>query len=122
MKRLLAWSIVAATGLLAACGVHRAATFGDGGPDVVVDAGSEGPPGDGNPYDTATESGCPIADAGSSCVDPIPDLCGSAEICDDGLDNDCNGAVDDGCSCTPGQVQPCFLGPPGRRNVGACTD
>jgi hypothetical protein len=28
------------------------------------------------------------------------------EICD-GLDNDCNGVVDDGCSCSPDQTSPC---------------
>jgi hypothetical protein len=54
----------------------------------------------------------------------VPDQCGPVEICGNGLDDDCNGVIDDGCppSCTPGDVQPCFLGPPGRRNVGACSD
>ena len=39
-----------------------------------------------------------------------------------GLDDDCNGMVDDGCTCTPGDVESCFLGPPGKHKVGACTD
>src|SRR6266511_4009732 len=39
-----------------------------------------------------------------------------------GVDDDCNGKVDDGCPCTPGEVARCFLGPPGKRNQGACTD
>ena len=38
------------------------------------------------------------------------------------LDDDCDGRVDESCSCTPGAVQPCFRGPPGRRHVGACAD
>src|SRR5262249_55061816 len=39
-----------------------------------------------------------------------------------GLDDDCNGVVDDGCTCTSGTVQRCFTGPPGKRGVGGCTD
>jgi hypothetical protein len=32
----------------------------------------------------------------------------SAEVCGDGIDNDCNGLVDDNCpTCTDGQTQPC---------------
>jgi hypothetical protein len=37
-----------------------------------------------------------------------------AEICGNGLDDDCNELVDDGCSCTNGQTQPCGSG------VGTC--
>lgn len=58
------------------------------------------------------------------CNNPIADGCvlGGGDACDDGADNDCDGKVDEGCGCQSGAVQPCFLGPPGRRNVGACTD
>ncbi|MCC6998241.1 MAG: hypothetical protein IT370_26735 [Deltaproteobacteria bacterium] len=44
------------------------------------------------------------------------------EICGDGLDNDCDDLVDDGCSCRPGASQACFLGPASARNRGQCTD
>ncbi|MCA9606844.1 MAG: hypothetical protein KC619_14660, partial [Myxococcales bacterium] len=59
--------------------------------------------------------------------DIIPDGCvaelneGSSGMCD-GADDDCDGHIDEGCPCEPGQVQRCFDGPPGHRGVGACTD
>ncbi|MBN2493603.1 MAG: DUF4114 domain-containing protein [Deltaproteobacteria bacterium] len=36
------------------------------------------------------------------------------EICGDGLDNDCDGVVDNGCGCTDGETRPCGS------NVGIC--
>src|SRR4051794_37649503 len=76
-------------------------------------------------------SGCLPGQMGASCnmmVDPNAG-CGPVEDCvangggpGNGLDDDCNGKVDDGCSCTPGDVRRCFIGPPGKRNVGGCTD
>jgi hypothetical protein len=58
------------------------------------------------------------------CTNPVGDGCNltGGDTCDDGADNDCDGKVDEGCGCQSGAVQPCFLGPPGRRNVGACSD
>jgi hypothetical protein len=51
-----------------------------------------------------------------------PPGCVGAEVCNNGLDDNCNGQADENCSCIPGSVQRCFLGPPGRRAVGACVD
>lgn len=53
--------------------------------------------------------------------------CGPMELCgenDDGngLDDNCDGTVDEDCACMPGATRPCFAGPPDRRNVGACAD
>ena len=47
---------------------------------------------------------------------------GGMETQCNGVDDDCDGAIDEGCPCTPGAVQPCFLGAPARRGVGACVD
>src|SRR5262249_11766921 len=44
------------------------------------------------------------------------------EVCGNGIDDNCNGRVDEGCPCTPGAVQTCFAGKPVQRHVGACTD
>lgn len=51
----------------------------------------------------------------------MPGTCGPREICNDGLDNNCNGQVDEECPCIPGQVIQCFDGPPALVGVGACT-
>ena len=44
------------------------------------------------------------------------------EICWDGLDNDCNGKVDDGphCVCKPGSTRACYTGPAATKGVGRC--
>jgi len=44
----------------------------------------------------------------------------SAETCGDGLDNDCDGAADEGCVCSPGSTNPCYTGPSGTVGVGTC--
>lgn len=47
---------------------------------------------------------------------PHPDLCGN------GIDDDQNGRIDDGCPCGIGETQACFAGPVANREVGACSD
>ena len=57
-----------------------------------------------------------------TCTTPVVDGCVANETCNNGTDDNCNGQVDEGCLCTPGAVQACFRGQPGRRHVGACVD
>jgi hypothetical protein len=75
----------------------------------------------------------PEPDAGPIRTDVCPPAaivataCLTAELGDsacDGLDNDCDGRVDNDnfCACARGAVRSCFVGPPGRRHVGACQD
>lgn len=45
----------------------------------------------------------------------------ASDLCN-GLDDDCDGKVDEGCPCQVGQTQPCFLGPRNSRNIGTCSD
>ena len=56
------------------------------------------------------------------CVGGMWDECSigpTAETCD-GLDNDCNGVVDDGFLCSDGETEPCVIcGQPGERSCRA---
>ncbi len=82
--------------------------FPDGDADGDVDADSD-------------------ADSDSDPLDPCHPVCGDTELCGsdgrgDGLDNDCDGSVDEGCACEPmTDSMSCFPFPPDRLNVGACS-
>ena len=60
----------------------------------------------------------------NSCVSGIAQTCvpgtpGPTELCN-GVDDNCNGVVDEGCLCTDGQSRNCYSGPAGTNNVGRC--
>ncbi len=61
------------------------------------------------------------------CIDGTPNPClpgnpnPNGETCD-GADDDCDGQVDEGCSCTNNQTQSCYTGSPTTQNVGECSD
>jgi hypothetical protein len=107
----------------------------DGSADMSLTGDLSQPPLDGaGAYgdlgNNATDGGqCVPPQTGAACAMPIAANAGCvlAEDCGpsgsgNGLDDNCDGNVDEGCACTPGAVEPCFLGPPGKHNKGACTD
>ncbi|MDQ3034756.1 MAG: MopE-related protein [Myxococcota bacterium] len=75
---------------------------------------------DGAVLDGAVRADGGVVDAHREDGGP-PDEC-ELEACGDGLDGDCDGAVDEDCACIPGEEQSCFLGRLAQRGVGACTD
>jgi hypothetical protein len=95
----------------AAGGAAAAGGDGGGGGD---DSGTLIDTGGGSGGDASLEAGTD-GDAGE--VDP----CGDVELCN-GADDDCDGKVDEGCSCVPGSIEACFRGPPALRGTGICAD
>jgi hypothetical protein len=100
--------------------------------DTLVDEGCGCTPGESKPCYTGDPdlAGVGICAFGSQPCDDAGefgtwgDCTGSvlptAEICGNGLDDDCNGTADDGCVCDPGDDRPCYTGPAGTEGVGIC--
>ncbi|MBI5516285.1 MAG: hypothetical protein HY909_21040 [Deltaproteobacteria bacterium] len=135
-------------GLLAILLCHCAANGGSSDPSFFFDGGASGrdaaradttaarndaradlpavegstedarPTPDGGTKDAPTpdDNGVGVGDGGT----PSPMGCGPREVCNDGLDNDCNGMIDEGCVCLPGSTSRCYDGPPSRAGVGVC--
>lgn len=64
--------------------------------------------------------GPPINPCGTECLPP-----GSEDLCDGihkGLDDDCDGEVDENCSCSAGQASSCFKGDPSFQDDPGCND
>ena len=115
------------------CEPRNARPRDTGGGGAEIDAGTSGidaqiTPGMDAPFVSsdawnmyALESG-PGCETGARACMPVEPGCGGVEVCGNGLDDDCNLEVDEACGCMPGTVQSCFAGPPGSRDVGACSD
>lgn len=112
-------------------GACASVACGTGGMQLVL--GESGKPsqssGGTNGAVGTTYGGSAGASSNGSCQSPAlvsPGCVAALEVESDGscngLDDDCDGSVDEGCPCKPGEVQPCFLGPPGRHRTGACSD
>lgn len=59
---------------------------------------------------------CEVGSWGECEGQTVPDT----ETCN-GVDDDCDGDVDEGCDCLPGAAQSCYTGPTETQDVGACS-
>jgi hypothetical protein len=117
---LLSLAFIPAICLLS-CGSDTGVGSGPGPGDVAeigTDIGGDALEGcideDGDGYGPGCALG-PDCDDGSRRVHP-----GAEELCGDGIDNNCDGQVDEGCPCRDGAVQRCYTGRTGTEGVGIC--
>ncbi len=94
------------------------ATGGQGGTTTTVPNGGNG--GDGNTI-IIDDGGMDVNN--DVQVNPCGTKCGPDELCDVdhvGLDDNCNGQVDEGCPCAAGQAHSCFKGDPSYLTAPGC--
>ncbi len=101
----------------------------DSGADGPIDAIGDGVA-DSSDDGAADTSGDADTDAGAD-ADGAADSsacsvqCGATELCggpNAGIDDDCDGQVDEECSCVPGTAHACFAGDPSHRGTPGCHD
>jgi len=64
------------------------------------------------------------------CLDPGSEFGGTWGLCTgsglpevescNGQDDNCDGVIDEGCTCVAGETESCYSGPPATLNVGSC--
>ncbi|MBI5542334.1 MAG: hypothetical protein HY901_00470 [Deltaproteobacteria bacterium] len=73
--------------------------------------------------DASGSQGTGLDGGAKDAAQPLADPDGSAgpeERCDNGLDDNANGRIDEGCSCEAGAFQACYLGDLAKTGHGPC--
>lgn len=130
---LCAFLLVA--GASAACEAGNTTTDNNGGADNNGGSGAGGRENDGGNGANNSEGGgggTPVfsggggtggGDGGGPPINPCGTGCIDEELCDGvnkGLDDDCDGEVDEGCACKAGQISSCFKGDPSYLSTPGC--
>ncbi len=92
---------------------------------TTVTTGAGGVGGNGEGGIIITGAGGGTGGGGGVIVNPCGTKCGPKELCDPehlGLDDNCDGQVDEGCGCSAGQAHFCFKGDPSYHNAPGCFD
>ncbi|APR88635.1 Hypothetical protein A7982_13984 [Minicystis rosea] len=128
---LIAAAALAAIGAAVSCSASNGTTTGTGGGGQSSTATATG--GHGGDATSSSSSGeiNPVTSSSSSSggggppINPCGTGCGPVELCDEahlGLDDNCNGLVDEGCACNGGQAHFCFKGDSSYHGVPGCFD
>lgn len=101
---------------LVACSLIGFSLFGcSAGPAAQSSSGGGGDGAGGSTNTGGQGQGGQGGSAGGMTCTPSNETC-------DGMDNDCDGDVDEGCACTNGQTQKCYTGSMETKGVGACVE
>ncbi len=140
------WLVLASLSLVAACSASGSAELGVGGPlgadasvrrdGTAIDTGRRTDTGrtatptaarpastealparDGGTTRPGEDGGTTVPGKDGGATSPG---CGAREMCGNGLDDNCNGRVDEDCACVPGMTQRCFPGDPALAGRGVC--
>ena len=101
---MVALRFVLVLGLVGVTACHRAGTQVVPGHDASIEVA---------PADAALEATA----TGDLAIEKAPP---AVEICGNGLDDDADGKVDEGCSCAQGATQDCYPGTKRLAGVGLC--
>ena len=74
------------------------------------------------PYDGRSDGVCSDGTTSPDGECQAPSTWEADESTCDARDNDCDGVTDETCSCTPGEIEDCYSGPPGTRGEGPCAE